>query len=196
VTDAVINGADPSKPFADAMDIIVSRAIVQNTRTFVDAEQNEFQQAINKWTVNLMRRYTETVKSSSSIPCKHTSKRFGRNSNTNSHSRMRKDGRWQSNLCAAYIDSDPRQIIHDTKDQMNDCYDGIVHDALTRNMAGISKSDFPHIDLFLADHNSKSVANANVLIQELAARGELKTVPEFGQLQVMCDELGCKILQE
>jgi len=96
----------------------------------------------------------------------------------------------------AYIDSDPRQIIHDTKDQMNDCYDNIVHDALTRNMADISKSDFPHIDLFLADHNSKSVANANVLIQELAARGELKTVPEFGQLQGMCDELGCKILQE
>jgi len=56
VTDALINGADPPKPFADAMDTIVSRAIAQNTRIFVDAEQNEFQQAINKWTVDRMSR--------------------------------------------------------------------------------------------------------------------------------------------
>jgi proline dehydrogenase len=62
VTDALINGAGPPKPFADAMDTIVSRAIAQNTRTFVDAEQNEFQQAINKWTVDLIRRYNRDGK--------------------------------------------------------------------------------------------------------------------------------------
>jgi proline dehydrogenase len=95
----------------------------------------------------------------------------------------------------AYIDSDPRQIIYDNKDQTDDCYNSIVRDALTSNMAGIPKSDFPRIDLFLAGHNAESVAKASFLIQELAVKGELKSVPEFGQLQGMCDELGCKILQ-
>jgi len=38
VTDALINGADPPKLFVEAMDAIVSRAIAQNTRIFVDSE--------------------------------------------------------------------------------------------------------------------------------------------------------------
>jgi proline dehydrogenase len=196
VTDALINGTDPPKPFAEAMDAIVSRAIAQNTRIFVDAEQNEFQQAIDTWTIDLMRRHNQDGKvfifNTVQAYLKHARQKFEH------QLKLAHAEGWTLAIKlvrGAYIDSDPRQIVHDTKDQTDDCYNGIVRDALTGNMAGIAKSDFPRIDLFLAGHNLESVTKASVLIQELAAKGELKTVPEFGQLQGMCDELGCKILQ-
>jgi proline dehydrogenase len=197
VTDALLNGEEPPKAFAEAMDAIVSRVIAQNTRIFVDSEQDEFQQAIDKWTIDLMRRHNRDGK----VFIFNTVQAYLKEARQKFEHQLKlahKEG-WTLAIKlvrGAYIDSDPRQIIHDTKDQTDDCYNGIVRDVLTGNMAGIPKSDFPRVDLFLAGHNAKSVAKASVLVQELAAKGELKTVPEFGQLQGMCDELGCKILQD
>jgi proline dehydrogenase len=197
VTDALLNGEEPPKAFAEAMDAIVSRVIAQNTRIFVDSEQDEFQQAIDKWTIDLMRRHNRDGK----VFIFNTVQAYLKEARQKFEHQLKlahKEG-WTLAIKlvrGAYIDSDPRQIIHDTKDQTDDCYNGIVRDVLTGNMAGIPKADFPRIDLFLAGHNADSVAKATVLVQQLAANGELKTVPEFGQLQGMCDELGCKILQD
>lgn len=95
----------------------------------------------------------------------------------------------------AYIDSDPREQIHDTKDDTDKSYNGIVHDLLSGSNLGFSPETMPNVQLFLAGHNPASVGTAIDLMQSLSAAGKLKTKPEFGQLQGMADELGCSVLQ-
>lgn len=96
----------------------------------------------------------------------------------------------------AYIDSDPREQIHDSKEDTDASYDGIVRDLLSGGAElGFSPETMPNVKLFLAGHNPTSVSSAIDLTQSLSAAGKLKIEPEFGQLQGMADELGCRILQ-
>lgn len=95
----------------------------------------------------------------------------------------------------AYIENDIRERIHDTKAQTDESYNGIVRDLLSGNVKGVPEQEFPHMQLFLAGHNSVSVSHASNLIRDLEERGKLKTLPEFGQLQGMADQLGCELLQ-
>ncbi|KAK3711472.1 proline dehydrogenase [Vermiconidia calcicola] len=97
----------------------------------------------------------------------------------------------------AYIGSDPREAIHDTKKDTDDNYNGIVRDVLTgSNLGRSSDGQLPKTELFVAGHNPNSVAAAMNLVQSLREQGKLKTTPDFGQLQGMADELGCSVVQK
>lgn len=95
----------------------------------------------------------------------------------------------------AYISNDQREKIHDTKQQTDDCYNGIVRDLLSGTNLGFTPAEFPQMQLFIAGHNPESIARASDLIRELSQRGALKVLPDFGQLQGMADETGCRLLQ-
>ena len=96
----------------------------------------------------------------------------------------------------AYISNDIRSRIWDTKAQTDDSYNGIVHDLLRGDIAGVPADDhFPRLQLFLAGHNPVSVSKASHLISDLQKQGRLRTMPEFGQLQGMADPLGCQLVQ-
>ena len=94
----------------------------------------------------------------------------------------------------AYIKNDTRSAIHDTKADTDESYNGIVHDVLRGTDLGLD-GETPPMKLFLAGHNPESVAKAWNLIQELSDQKKLKVLPDFGQLQGMADELGCRLLQ-
>jgi proline dehydrogenase len=96
----------------------------------------------------------------------------------------------------AYISNEIRDRIHDTKQDTDASYNGIVRDLMTGSIPGFSASNFPKLALFLAGHNPESVQKASSLINDLAEKGELRVLPEFGQLQGMADELGCKLFQD
>ena len=81
------------------------------------------------------------------------------------------------------------------KAQTDESYNGIVRDLLSGNVKGVPEQDFPKMQLFLAGHNLTSVSKASNLIRELEEQGKLKTLPEFGQLLGMADQLGCELLQ-
>ncbi|KAF2706319.1 FAD-linked oxidoreductase [Pleomassaria siparia CBS 279.74] len=197
VVDALISGAEPPKAFAEALEEIVGLATAQNCRIFVDAEHDEFQKTIDRWTIDLMRRHNRDGK----VVVYNTIQAYLKKSreNVEYHLGLAHAEGWTMAIKlvrGAYINHDPRHIIHDTKDQTDDCYNGIVHDLLTGNMCDISKNDFPNVELFLAGHNEESVARASSLVRELASKGMLRTMPRFGQLQGMSDPLGCRILEE
>jgi proline dehydrogenase len=50
-------GRDPPQQLLDAMSAICERAAAQGSRVWIDAEQQEFQSTIDRWTVDMMRRY-------------------------------------------------------------------------------------------------------------------------------------------
>jgi len=176
---------------------IIDRALAQNARIFVDAEHDKFQHTIDRWTIDLMRRHNRNGK----MLIYNTIQAYLKNARqkVEHHLQLAHTEGWTlafKLVRGAYIAQDPRHIIHDTKDQTDDCYNSITRDLLTSNMPGIPRSEFPSIGLLLAGHNTESVEKATSLVRELARKGTLRTVPEFGQLQGMSDSLGCRILQD
>lgn len=95
----------------------------------------------------------------------------------------------------AYIDNDPRHLIHDTKQETDDSYNGLVKDLLSGTNLGFTQESFPeNIQLIIAGHNPHSISKALDAVNELSAAGRLKVMPDFGQLQGMGDVIGCEFL--
>lgn len=97
----------------------------------------------------------------------------------------------------AYLGSDPRHLIHDTKSDTDACYDGIAEALIRRQWSGplapLAPSDsgsFPGVNMVLASHNAESVRKARAILES----GERETEVAFAQLQGMADEVSCEIL--
>lgn len=57
VAQALAQGRDPPQQLLDAISVICERAAAQGSRLWIDAEQQVFQPTIDRWTVDMMRRY-------------------------------------------------------------------------------------------------------------------------------------------
>jgi proline dehydrogenase len=94
----------------------------------------------------------------------------------------------------AYIGSDVRSKIHDTKPETDASFNWIAHDIITKSWPGFDKANFPHVRIFLAGHNTESIRKASTLVQRLAQAGQLSEEVHYGQLQGMADDIGCELL--
>lgn len=199
VMSALLDDKPAPAAFIQAMDAICLKARAQNCRLWIDAEQQAVQKAIDKWTLDLMRKYNTPGRQALVYTTLQAYLKQSRPKLEHQLSLAAKEG-WTLAIKlvrGAYIAHDQRTLIHDTKQDTDDSYNGIVRDLLSGTNLGFDgKHDtFPRMQLFLAGHNPESVSRAWNLIQELSEQGRLKVVPDFGQLQGMADELGCKILQ-
>lgn len=111
----------------------------------------------------------------------------------------------------AYLGSDPRHLIHDTKADTDACYNGIAEALLRREFTGplapfADSSAFPDVNMVLASHNAETVRKARALLEgqgstatDVVAKEEKTTQKgsteiAFAQLQGMADEVSCEIL--
>lgn len=198
VTQALIRNEEPPAAFTEAMDQICQKAQAQGCRIWVDSEQDAVQTSIDRWAIPFMRKYNKNANGSALVY--NTLQAYLKHSRSKLQSQLalaQQEG-WTLAIKlvrGAYIDSDPRERIHNTKEDTDDSYNGIVHDLLSGTNLGFTPETMPKVQLFLAGHNPASVNAAIDLMQSLSAAGKLQTKPEFGQLQGMADELGCTILQ-
>ncbi|KAF2107016.1 FAD-linked oxidoreductase-like protein [Lophiotrema nucula] len=196
VVQALLTGSKPPTQFNEALQEICRIAAAQGTRLFVDAEQDEFQATIDDWTVDLMRQYNRDGKAL----IYNTIQSYLKNSRSKLEHELslaEKEG-WTLGVKlvrGAYIGSDPRHKIHDTKAETDANYNGIVKDVLTGNILKHPTNRSSNIALFAAGHNPESVAKASDLVRTLSAQNALNTVPDFGQLQGMGDTLSCRLIQ-
>ena len=196
VTDDLLRGNDPPKAFLETMDAIIRKATAQNCRIWIDAEQQILQHSIDRWTIDLMRKYNRNGRGVLYNTLQAYLKASRDKLEYQLHLAHREGWTLAIKLVrGAYIESDIRERIHDTKAQTDECYNGIVRDLLSGNVKGVPEQNFPKMQLFLAGHNAVSVSKASNLIRDLQEQGTLKTLPEFGQLQGMADQLGCELLQ-
>lgn len=187
---------DPSPAFVAAMDAICEKAKAKGCRMWIDAEQQTIQRGIDLFTFDLMRKYN----TDGNALVYNTIQAYLKASRDKLKEQLALADKENWTLAiklvrGAYINNDIRERIHDTKKDTDESYDGIVRDLLTGKNLGFSQGKFPRMKLFLAGHNPTSVAAALDGIQKLNEQGKLNVVPDFGQLQGMADELGCKILQ-
>ena len=178
------------------MDAILRKAIERNCRIWIDAEQQYLQHSIDRWTIELMRKYNRNGKG----VLYNTLQAYLKASRKKLEHQLQLAHNEGWTLCiklvrGAYIANDMRERIHDTKAETDESYNSIVRELLSGNIKGIPQQNFPKMQLFLAGHNADSVSKASKLIRELQQHDRLRIMPEFGHLQGMADQLGCELLQ-
>lgn len=170
-------------------------------RLLFDAEQQAIQHGIDDWTLHYMRKYNTSgkaviygtyqayLKATPTVLAGHL------------HAARREEFTLGVKLVrGAYLGSDPRELIHDTKADTDACYDGIAEALLRRKWVGplathasaddAATTDFPAVNMVLASHNAETVRRG----REILAEGPTETEVAFAQLQGMADEVSCDIL--
>lgn len=189
-------------------------------RLLFDAEQQAVQAGIDDWTLHYMRQFNTSSSSGAVIYGTYQAYLKATPRVLAAHLAIaRKEGfaLGVKLVRGAYLGSDPRELIHDTKAETDACYDGLAEALLRRRWEGGplaafapaegDKAGFPRVSMVLASHNAETVRRARAVLAEqhqqqqaLAAAGEKeggeeeKTEIAFAQLQGMADEVSCEIL--
>lgn len=187
----------PSPALADAIDRICQLAVERKVRLLFDAEQQAVQAGIDDWTMAYMRKYNTPEQAFIYGTYQGYLKATG--TIMSQHLRMAREGGFALGVKlvrGAYLGSDPRHLIHDTKEDTDRAYDGMTTGLLRREwtaplVASQKGEEFPVVGLVVASHNAESVEHA----QAMLASGTCKTSDvAFGQLQGMADEISCKLV--
>lgn len=197
VTEAFCAGDLPPQQMIDALHEVCSRCKERNVRILVDAESQHFQRGISRITMDLMRKYNRDgyaliyntyqayLKSTPDTLAKHLAA-------------AQQEGftLGLKLVRGAYMASDERSLIHDTKADTDHAYNSIAQGSLKRSIGDFgTTTPFPSVNLFLASHNRESVMAAHHLHKQRVEAG-LPTVPVgFAQLHGMSDEVSFSLLQ-
>ncbi|KAF9874775.1 proline oxidase [Colletotrichum karsti] len=202
VTKAFAADSLPPQQMLDALEEIATTCKQRGIKIIVDAESQHFQKAIDNVTLELMRKFNRdgyaAIYNTYQAYLKSTPSNV-----TNHLAEASKDGftLGLKLVRGAYILSDDRSRIHDTKQDTDDAYNAISQGAVMRHIGefggeGPGSKPFPSVDLLLASHNKESLFAALKLHQQRVKEGK-PTVPiAFGQLHGMSDQVSFSLLQE
>lgn len=186
-------GADPSPQLKKAIESICVLAQSRGVRLLFDAEQAAVQGGIDKWTVEFMERYNRTQ------PVVYGTYQAYLKSTPETLSQHLQEAKKKGFVLGiklvrgAYLGSDPRQLMHDTKEDTDKAYDGIAEALLKRDwQVGPLKGEgqFPDVSMVVATHNRDSVVRAKRILQHESKTNDVA----FAQLQGMADEVSCELV--
>jgi proline dehydrogenase len=188
----------PPQQMLDALNDIGTKCKERNIQIIVDAESQHYQKGINRVALEMMRKFNTDGR----VVVYNTYQAYlkGTKSLIMSHlAEAEKDGftLGLKVVRGAYIATDDRALIHDTKQDTDDNYNGIAKGALRQQLGefGVSRP-FPSVKLFLASHNRDSVISAQRLHEQRTAAGLPTVDVAFGQLHGMSDEVSFSLLAE
>ncbi|EGY15361.1 carbapenem antibiotics biosynthesis protein carD [Verticillium dahliae VdLs.17] len=184
----------PSAALASAMDSICACAAARGVRLLFDAEQAAVQQGIDDWTLTYQRKYN-TVPGRAVIYGTYQAYLKSTPATLTRHLLTAQEQGFTLGVKlvrGAYLGSDPRHLINDTKDETDAAYDDMAEGMLRQQWGGRLRASgsFPPVSLVVASHNVDSVRRARALVETGQARIEFA----FGQLQGMADEVSCALV--
>ncbi|CZT03019.1 related to proline oxidase [Rhynchosporium agropyri] len=197
--------ADPSPALKEAIDSVCDLALERGVKLLFDAEQTALQPGIDAWTLKYMEKYNKTeaviygtyqayLKSCPTIVA--------------SHLEVARKGGFTLGVKlvrGAYLGSDPRHLICDTKADTDAAYDGISEALVRKSYNSILKPSsphndqtetppFPNVSIVLAGHNLLSVRKVQAICSAQKASGEKEADVIYAQLQGMADEVSCELV--
>ena len=194
----------PSEALASAIDRICELAASRGVRLLFDAEQQALQPGIDDWSLEYMRKYNSpdnaVVYGTYQAYLKATPATLSR------HLAAAREGGFALGVKlvrGAYLGSDPRHLIHDTKADTDAAYDGVAEALLRRQWNAQlqppqgegADAPFPSVSVVLATHNRDSVLKAQALLHSAKSSGAAITDDvTFAQLQGMADEVSCELV--
>jgi proline dehydrogenase len=193
----------PSPALKEAIDSICDLAAARDIRLLFDAEQAAVQPGIDMWTLEYMRKYNKQTPGKAVVYGTYQAYLKATPSVLASHlAAAQKDGftLGVKLVRGAYIGSDPRHLIHDTKADTDDCYNGIAASLAQRSYGpalrpAAGENEFPAVNVVLAGHNHTSVRKIQALRTEQVKNGQQQTELVYAQLQGMADEVSCELVQ-
>lgn len=195
----------PSPALREAIDSVCNLAAERGVRLLFDAEQQAVQAGIDAWTLQYMRKYNKHKPGQAVIYGTYQAYLKATPSILASHlAAARKDGftLGVKLVRGAYLGSDPRHLIHDTKADTDAAYNGIAeslalcsYGSILKPAEGERDAKFPDVNVVLAGHNHTSVRRVQALRTAQAEKGEKQTELVYAQLQGMADEVSCELVQ-
>ncbi|CZR39166.1 uncharacterized protein FPRO_05642 [Fusarium proliferatum ET1] len=179
----------------DSLNALYEKAMERKASILIDAEQQFVQPAIDGIALVLMRKYNREQ-----AIAYNTYQAYLKSTPSTllDHVHCSKDEGFTIGVKlvrGAYMNSEPRGFIHDTKQQTDDSYNSIAEGLLQRRYEDLTPSGFPKVDLFLATHNKQSALHTHQVQQQRADAGLPLTKVQYGQLLGMADEVSCALLQ-
>ncbi|KAF3934190.1 hypothetical protein ABW20_dc0106027 [Dactylellina cionopaga] len=190
----------PSASFISALDEVCQAAQAEgkNIKLLFDAEQTRYQDAMDGYTLDLMRKYNKKDK----LPTVYNTYQMYRKispENLNSHLQLAKKegfGFGAKVVRGAYLSGDPRQTFWDTKAETDKSYDGGIERLLTFDNG--KGEEAIKVGVVIASHNYNSVANAMTTLQRLKATNDGQALKgkevTFAQLAGMADEVSMSVI--
>ena len=169
-----------------------------------DAEQNAIQPGIDRWTLDLQRKYNRDgvavlygtyqayAVSTPQLLAQHLAIAH-REGFTLGVKLVR----------GAYMGSDPRHLFWASKADTDRVHDRIAEALIRKEWnetltpveeQGAQKPTFPNVNLVLATHNHESVRKAVAIRQEQSRKGEKSIDLSYAQLMGMADDLGTELI--
>lgn len=186
----------PATPYlAKSIDAICALAHERGVRLLFDAEQDRLQDGIDDWTMHYAEKYNKDAGQAVINGTYQTYKKCVPEVLTR-HLIAAREGNFTLGVKlvrGAYLGSDPRECFWDTKEQTDDCFNGIASAVLTQQWSSMLPGEgaFPNASLMLATHNAESVRRARAICDAGAAKSEIS----FAQLQGMADEVSCELVE-
>ena len=205
VTAALAANEPPSKQLMAAMDTIITTAEQQGSRVWIDAEQQVFQGPIDEIVIDLMRKYNRNADSQGGPLVWNTIQSYLKDSRRNLEHHVKVAGEEGWTLAiklvrGAYIGTEERSKIWETKAGTDQNYNAIVNDIMRGKVNGMSidaeGAISPKIWLYAAGHNTESCHKAIATLKELNDEGKPCPTVGLAQLQGMADEVSCQLLSE
>ena len=222
----LMNDLSPPPELQASIDSICALAKSRNIRLCIDAEQATVQRGIDSWTLSLQRQYNRAPETDS--PSRESE---------STTSRALIYGTYQAYLRStpstlardlgiaakeglvlgvklvrgAYLGSDPRKLMWDTKAQTDAAYDSIAASLVRREygplttLQSMAKGDvvapipvsgkFPDVNLVLAGHNISSVRKVMAIREQQIRDGERRIEIVYAQLLGMADHVSGELVQ-
>ena len=190
----------PSPGLQKAIESVCQLAEKRGVRLLFDAEQQAVQAGIDTWTLDYQRKYNNghaVIYGTYQAYLKATPSVLA------SHLAAAQEGGFTLGVKlvrGAYLGSDPRHLIHDTKADTDAAYNGIAESLVRRTYNDILKPTkptipFPPVNVVLAGHNHASVRKIQAIRTSQLQNGEPHIDLVYAQLQGMADEVSCDLVQ-
>ncbi|KAI5307370.1 hypothetical protein KEM56_005223 [Ascosphaera pollenicola] len=213
VVRALEAGEMPDEVMRDALKTVCDAAAEKGVKITVDAEHFNQQKAIDAWTLDLMKKYNRenlviyNTYQMLVLPPFLTfmidlwvltivKNRYLKQSPNVLKSHLALAEKEGFNLGVklvrgAYINSDPRHLIHDTQEDTNKAYDDAAANLATYHLRNFGQG--PRIGLVLATHNKESIKKMRELRRQQFMKGEKMSEVVYAQLMGMADELSLSL---
>ncbi|KAJ6788826.1 hypothetical protein PWT90_05929 [Aphanocladium album] len=189
------NGSLPGPYFTESINRICQFARDNGVRVLIDGEQDELQNTIDDWTLQLAARYNIIAGKAIVFGTYQAYKKTMPEVLVSHLEEARRQGftLGVKLVRGAYLHSDPPGRLQDSKPDTDACYDAAAASVLTRewNETLRGSGPYPEASIMFATHNATSVRKAYAIHTEGRARSEIL----FAQLQGMADEISCELVE-
>lgn len=197
---ALKNRLPPPKPLRAAIDEICALAAERDVPLLFDAEQTAIQAGIDDWTLEYQRKFN-TIPGHAIIYGTYQAYLKSTPATLSAHLAAAATEGFTLGVKlvrGAYLGADPRHIIHDTKADTDNAYNGIAASLICRTWGSVLKAPagqdvkFPRVSVMLGSHNLESVRRARAIRD--SEQADRDTELAIAQLQGMADEVSCELV--